>query len=782
MPEVETMAYQNVFKVNVRDGAMSSVASAATEQSVAKLSCYEGWLEDFLDSKHDIFPGRDSETLSLQALRETVGHGEERTVYFRRGKDGLRWYEVKVLAQLGVEECLLIVRDIHEGFVEKRKKLRISLYQSIRRNLAHLREHGLACGVVVCNLTEDRVCFADKRSKEFFNNTFYKEKREEQKQKSRELIQSVSWYNQMQGTHSASDCFSFETENGQNLWIHLFGETLVMESGRQFQYLRYFCVPLEDKALRAAGDLKSGHLTELVESYLFEWNIEDNHLTLADNWNTKFCAAGIGNHGFRKIERYIYKDDIPKVRKMFNAILSGDIEDNILARFFVYDEHGTERANWCSISLISVLYDGKVPMYVVGSVRDLSSKLKTVMETTLREHGVSKEMVGRARLLVDHLIRETPIGSRHALIAVKMRALNEDNNTGMELLIYQYMELVTRMIYPDDIVWVDDCNLMLFLNNVGDDLNARKKAERICRILENRENGELMADVGVAMFPENGENFDSLMTQVKIDLWNGKDVFDGRENIYQGVNTMSAYSSVNIISDILDEWHRTIKTNNVLKERMELTKAQLLLSQIKPHFIYNVLANIKSLIYTDADKAADIVVAFTKYLRVQLNAIAKEEMAPFTEILGFVRNYIEIEKSRFPGKIIEYYDIGYEDFKMPHFILQPVVENAIKHGICKRETPGRLIIRSYLQDGFIVIEVEDDGVGCDVDSRETERKDGGVGLENVGIRLRHLVRGTIGMESRLGFGTKVTIRIPKKKDEKYEMAAKRAGIADNNME
>lgn len=776
------MAYQNIFKINVREGTMSSVTSNTAEQNGIKLPYYEEWLEEFFDSRRDIFPTRDNEMLSLQVLREAVSSGEEKTVYFRRGKDGLRWYEVKVLVQQGIEDCLLIARDIHEGFVDKRKKLRISLYQSMRRNLALLREHGLICGIVVRNLTDDKVCFADRRSKAFYNNPFFEAKIGEYKQKSRVLTQAGDGYNLTQGTYTASDCFSIEAEDGQNLWVHLFGETLVMESGRQFQYLRYFCVPLEDKALRPAGDLKSGHLTELVESYLFEWNIEDNHLTLADNWDTKFCAAGTGNHGFRRIERYVYKDDIPKVRKMFNSILSGDIEDNILARFFVSDEHGKERANWCSISLISVLYDGKVPMYVVGSVRDLSTKLNMVMETTLKEHGVSKEMVGRARLLVDHLICEAPIGSRHALIAIKMRALNGDNNTGMELLIYQYMELVTRMIYPDDIVWVDDCNLMLFLHNVGDDLNARKKAERICRILENRENGELMADVGVAMFPENGENFDSLMAQVKTDLWNGKNVFDSGETVHLGVNTMNAYSSVNIISDILDEWYRTIKTNNVLKERMELTKAQLLLSQIKPHFIYNVLANIKSLIYTDADTAADIVVAFTKYLRVQLNAIAKEEMAPFTEILGFVRNYIEIEKSRFPGKIMEYYDIGYEDFKMPHFILQPVVENAIKHGICKREMPGRLIIRSYLRDGFIVIEVEDDGAGCDVSNRETERKDGGVGLENVGIRLHHLVKGTIKMESRLGIGTKITIKIPKKKEEKYEMDAEPVEIADIKME
>jgi len=71
---------------------------------------------------------------------------------------------------------------------------------------------------------------------------------------------------------------------------------------------------------------------------------------------------------------------------MFNLILSGDIEDNIMARFYIRDGQ-TEKAEWCSISLISVLYDDKIPMYVVGTVRDLSSKLKVVMETSMNSRG-----------------------------------------------------------------------------------------------------------------------------------------------------------------------------------------------------------------------------------------------------------------------------------------------------------------------------------------------------------------------------------------------------------
>jgi len=116
-------------------------------------------------------------------------------------------------------------------------------------------------------------------------------------------------------------------------------------------------------------------------------------------------------------------------------------------------------------------------MYVVGTVRDLSSKLKMVMETTMNSHGVTKEIAGRARLLTEHVIRESLPECRHALMAVRMDFLTKkDGNIGMEMVIYQYMELVTRMIYPDDIVWMDEENLMLFLRDVGNGLNARNES------------------------------------------------------------------------------------------------------------------------------------------------------------------------------------------------------------------------------------------------------------------------------------------------------------------
>lgn len=103
-------------------------------------------------------------------------------------------------------------------------------------------------------------------------------------------------------------------------------------------------------------------------------------------------------------------------------------------------------------------------MYVMGTVRDLSSELKTVMETTMSNHGVTKETAGRARLLAEHVIREPLLECRHALIAMRVDFLTKrDGNIGMEMVTYQYMELVARMIYLDDVMRMDKGNLILLL-------------------------------------------------------------------------------------------------------------------------------------------------------------------------------------------------------------------------------------------------------------------------------------------------------------------------------
>ena len=213
---------------------------------------------------------------------------------------------------------------------------------------------------------------------------------------------------------------------------------------------------------------------------------------------------------------------------------------------------------------------------------------------------------------------------------------------------------------------------------------------------------------------------------------------------------------ISVVSDIMDDWYHMLYMNSRLKRQMELAESQIMLGQIKPHFIFNALANIKALIYTDPDLAEKLIIAFTKYLRTHLNALGKEEMARFPDILDFVDNYIQVEQSRFPGKIKVVYDIQYDEFQMPHFIIQPLVENAIKHGLCKKNGTGRLRIASYQAGDEICIEIEDDGIGFD---RMPERTvDSGIGLENVRKRLSYLLDGSLALHSEPGKGTRAVIR------------------------
>ena len=109
-----------------------------------------------------------------------------------------------------------------------------------------------------------------------------------------------------------------------------------------------------------------------------------------------------------------------------------------------------------------------------------------------------------------------------------------------------------------------------------------------------------------------------------------------------------------------------------------------------------------------------------------------------------------------------YTDIKEDRFMIPPLILQPVVENAIKHGISKKQSAGTIILRTYATDRDIVITVEDDGVGFDVRELLKEKS---VGIRNIRFRLHHLVNGTLDIESEIGKGTIVTITIPRKEAE-----------------
>jgi sensor histidine kinase YesM len=136
-------------------------------------------------------------------------------------------------------------------------------------------------------------------------------------------------------------------------------------------------------------------------------------------------------------------------------------------------------------------------------------------------------------------------------------------------------------------------------------------------------------------------------------------------------------------------------------------------------------------------------------------------MIAFEKELSFVKTYLDIEKVRFDDELEINFDIGVTDFKLPVLTIQPIVENAVKHGTSKKKGVAQLFISTVENDDCYMICIRDTGVGFDT---EAYNDDGHkhVGINNVKERLKNLCDGTLTIESEVGVGTCATIRIPKK--------------------
>ena len=187
---------------------------------------------------------------------------------------------------------------------------------------------------------------------------------------------------------------------------------------------------------------------------------------------------------------------------------------------------------------------------------------------------------------------------------------------------------------------------------------------------------------------------------------------------------------------------------------------EVMLSQIQPHFLCNSLCAIQDLATGKAPEAERAAAEFAKFLRGNIESIYVKEPIPFSKVLDHVNHYLELEKIRFEERINIKYDIEAVDFRMPTLTLQPIVENAVRHGICKKKEGGTITISSREEPDCYVIRVCDDGVGFD----PTEKKDDGrahIGIENVRNRLQTMCGGSLEIESVPGSGTTATIKIPK---------------------
>ena len=202
------------------------------------------------------------------------------------------------------------------------------------------------------------------------------------------------------------------------------------------------------------------------------------------------------------------------------------------------------------------------------------------------------------------------------------------------------------------------------------------------------------------------------------------------------------------------------------QERLLLhARMEALQNQINPHFLFNTLNSISSLVRFDPDMARDVIFKLATILRRLLNS--SEAFAPLRDEFEFVDNYLDIEVVRFGRdklRVVKELDPASLDVVVPSMLLQPLIENSIKHGLSPKVEGGSIFLRSRVTDSRLIIEVEDDGVGMGgAQLEESSSWTGmGIGMANIAERLKVLYGDTARMtiDSHEGKGTLIRIRLP----------------------
>ena len=202
------------------------------------------------------------------------------------------------------------------------------------------------------------------------------------------------------------------------------------------------------------------------------------------------------------------------------------------------------------------------------------------------------------------------------------------------------------------------------------------------------------------------------------------------------------------------------KKKELAEKERQLGESRIstMISQIQPHFIYNTLGTIEQLCLEQPEMASKLVHDFSLYLRGNFSQIDNTALIGISKELEHVRHYVDIEQIRFPDMTIQF-DLHFGEFLLPALTIQPLVENAIKHGLMKLESGGTVTICTYETDTHYCVRVADDGVGFEPSVLHNETKH--IGIRNIRGRLEAMCNGTLTIESAPGKGTTALIKIPK---------------------
>lgn len=208
------------------------------------------------------------------------------------------------------------------------------------------------------------------------------------------------------------------------------------------------------------------------------------------------------------------------------------------------------------------------------------------------------------------------------------------------------------------------------------------------------------------------------------------------------------------------EHHKELLRYQEMQNEMLQMRVSIMVSQIQPHFLYNSLTSIAQLCEKNPSKAKKATIEFSEYLRRNMNSLKEQAPVPFESELKHLETYLSLEKMRFGDELNVEYDIETTNFLIPSLTVQPLVENAVKHGVGMKEDGGTVTIATKEFDDRYEVIVSDDGVGFDTSKKPNDGRTH-VGMENVRNRLKTMCNALLNIESTVGKGTVATITIPK---------------------
>jgi signal transduction histidine kinase len=260
------------------------------------------------------------------------------------------------------------------------------------------------------------------------------------------------------------------------------------------------------------------------------------------------------------------------------------------------------------------------------------------------------------------------------------------------------------------------------------------------------------------------------VAKVALDVWVGRPVLDLEPQAFDRALWMSFHPNLLTYAVIVGLVHaivfyRRFREHEIQTSRLEarLAEARLevLRMQLNPHFLFNTLHAIGTLMHRDVDAAERVLTRLSELLRMTIEQVGSHEV-PLRVELDFLERYLEIEQIRFADRLIIELrvDPATLDLAVPYLVLQPLVENAIRHGIGPRAGPGRVAIVAARRDGWLEIAVRDDGRG--LNPRVPEGTGAGVGLTNTRARLEQMYgeRHRFEIRSQPAGGVEASLTIP----------------------